>query len=378
MVGRRAVVMGIGGASALVAAGGAWRVMRRPDRAIGPWRALAGPMAEPVPDVRLDAFRHAILAPNPHNRQPWLIRLDGPDAALLTCDLAKRLPETDPFDRQIIMGFGTFIELARVAASHRRCRIEVTPFPQGEPQPRLDSRPLARLRFVPDAALAPDPLLPAIVQRHTSREVFSSSPTPTQLAALARDGAQASADPGLLDQIRPISVAAMTREITLPRTWMESVRLLRIGAAEIDATPDGLALSGPMIEASHLAGLTTRATLANPTSIAFKTGLEQQQAVCGSVPGIVWIASADNSRAAQLSAGMAYARASLRAAALGLSMHPLSQSLQEYPEMAPLFADIHRVLDIQPPQRLQMLARVGIGPPVLPAARYPLEAHLVR
>ena len=378
MVGRRAVVMGIGGASALVAAGGAWRVMRRPDRAIGPWRALAGPMAEPVPDVRLDAFRHAILAPNPHNRQPWLIRLDGPDAALLTCDLAKRLPETDPFDRQIIMGFGTFIELARVAASHRGCRIEVTPFPQGEPQPRLDSRPLARLRFVPDAALAPDPLLPAIVQRHTSREVFSSSPTPTQLAALARDGAQASADPGLLDQIRPISVAAMTREITLPRTWMESVRLLRIGAAEIDATPDGLALSGPMIEATHLAGLTTRATLANPTSIAFKTGLEQQQGVCGSVPGVVWIASADNSRAAQLSAGMAYARASLRAAALGLSMHPLSQSLQEYPEMAPLFADIHRVLDIQPPQRLQMLARVGIGPPVLPAARYPLEAHLVR
>jgi hypothetical protein len=25
-----------------------------------------------------------------------------------------------------------------------------------------------------------------------------------------------------------------------------------------------------------------------------------------------------------------------------------------------------------------MLVRVGIGPPVLPAARYPLEAHLVR
>ena len=373
MVGRRAVVVGIGGASALVAAGGAWRVLRRPDRAIGPWRGLA----EPVADVRLDAFRHAILAPNPHNRQPWLIRLDGPDAALLTCDLTKRLPVTDPFDRQITLGFGTFIELARIAASHRGFRIDLTPFPQGEPQPRLDARPLANLRFVHDAAIAPDPLRAAIPRRHTSREVFSGAPTLAQLAALARDGAQASADPRLLDQIRPISVAAMTKEITLPRTWMESVRLLRIGAGEIDATPDGLALSGPMIEATALAGMTTRATLADPASTAFRMGLEQQQAVCGSVPGVAWIASTGNSRAAQLSAGMAYARLSLRAAAMGLSMHPLSQSLQEYPEMADLFADIHRVLDIRPPQRLQMLVRVGIGPPVLPAARYPLEAHFV-
>ena len=284
MVRRRAVVVGIGGASALVVAGGAWRVLRRPDRAIGPWRVLA----EPVADVRLDAFRHAILAPNPHNRQPWLIRLDGPDAALLTCDLTKRLPETDPCDRQITLGFGTFIELARIAASHRGFRIEVTPFPQGEPQPRLDARPLAHMRFVRDFALAPDPLRPAIPRRHTSREVFSGAPTLAQLATLARDGAQASADPRLLDQIRPISVAAMTKEITLPRTWMESVRLLRIGAGEIDATPDGLALSGPMIEATALAGMTTRATLADPASTAFRMGLEQQQAVCGSVPGVAW------------------------------------------------------------------------------------------
>jgi hypothetical protein len=347
--------------------------MRRPERAISPWQTLS----DPVADVRLDSFRHAILAPNPHNRQPWLLRLDGDDAAVLTCDLAKRLPETDPFDRQITLGFGTFIALARIAASHRGYRIDVTPFPQGEPQPRLDARPLAHLRFVHDAALAPDPLLAAIPRRHTSREVFWGAPAPSQLAALARDGAQASADPQLLDQIRPISVTAMTREITLPRTWMESVRLLRIGAAEIDASPDGLALSGPMIEATHLAGMTTRTTLADPASAAFRMGLEQQQAACGSVPGVAWIASTGNSRAAQLSAGLAYARLSLRAAALGLSMHPLSQSLQEYPEMADLFTDIHRVLGIQRPQRLQMLVRVGIGSPVLPAARYPLEAHLV-
>src|SRR4249920_3795682 len=103
MVERRTVLLGIGGGAALVAAGGTWRVLRKPDRALGPWRTLD----QPVADVRLDAFRHAILAPNPHNRQPWLIRLEGPDAALISCNLAKRLEETDPFDRQIVIGFGT-------------------------------------------------------------------------------------------------------------------------------------------------------------------------------------------------------------------------------------------------------------------------------
>ena len=63
--------------SALVAAGGVWRVTRVPQTAHQPWE-LAGP---PPEDVRLDSFRHAILAPNPHNRQPWVIRLIDEDKA---------------------------------------------------------------------------------------------------------------------------------------------------------------------------------------------------------------------------------------------------------------------------------------------------------
>lgn len=334
-------------------------------------------MAKPVADVRLDAFRHAILAPNPHNRQPWLIRLEGADTALITCDPDKRLPETDPFDRQILMGFGTFIELAAIAASHRGYRIDVETFPQGEPQPRLDTRPIARLRFVRDAAVAPDPLFGAIGKRHTSREVFTGPPTAAQIVALAAEGAHVIADEALLAPLRTIAVAAITRELTLPHTWMESVRLLRIGASEIDAHPDGLALSGPLIEATSALGLTTSAALADPNSIAFRTGLDQQQRTCGSIPAAIWIATPDNSRSAQLSAGRAYARVSLCAASLGLSMQPLSQSLQEYPEMAELYAQVNHLLGVAAPQRLQMLARVGVGPAVPPAARYSLEAHLI-
>lgn len=373
MVGRRQVLMGLGGALVAGAAAGTWRVTRLPETAQAPWLSLD----QPVADARLDAFRHAILAPNPHNRQPWLIRLEGDDAAVLSCDLGKRLPQTDPFDRQITIGFGTFIELAAIAASKRGFRVDVEPFPAGEPQPQLDNRPLARLRFVADPALRPDPLAPAIAQRRTNRLTYRALPGGL-LEQIGGEGMQASANPALLEQVRVLTVAAITREMETKDAFMESVRLMRIGHNEVDATPDGLALTGPMIESTALLGLTTRETLADPTSTSFRLGLEDLQKVYGSVPAIVWLVTPDNSRAAQLRAGRSYARTCLRAAVLGAAMHPMSQALQEYPEMADLFTKARELLGAKGSQCVQMLARVGMADPVIPSARYPLEAHLRR
>lgn len=371
MIGRRKIVLGLGGALVLGSAG-VWRVTRLPETASEPW----GTLHKPEPDIRLDAFRHAILAPNPHNRQPWLIRLEAADSVMLSCDLAKRLPETDPFDRQITIGFGAFIELARIAASHRGVRLEVENFPEGDPQPRLDTRPLARLRFIAEASVIPDPLRAAIALRRTNRQVYSAAPDAAQRAMLGQGGVQVSSDAALLIPARAIAVAAITREMNTHRTHMESVNLMRIGSHEIDAQPDGLALSGPLIEATGLLGLTTRETLADPASTSFRLGLEDLQRVYGSVPALAWITTPGNTRADQLAAGAAYARLTLRAAALGLALHPLSQSLQEYPEMAEHFAAIHTLLGANGPQRVQMMARMGKAPTVPPAARYPLEAHL--
>jgi hypothetical protein len=372
-IGRRNFILGAGGVLALAGAGTAWRVTRMPETAAAPWAFDPAPL----PDVRLDAFRYAILAPNPHNRQPWLIRMEGEDAAVLTIDLAKRLPETDPFDRQLTIGFGTFIELACIAAAERGARVEVTPFPDGEPQPRLDTRPIARLTFVRDATATRDPLFAAIPLRRTNRTVYSGSPTAAQLASLAGEGAVTSTDPTLIAGVRAIAVAAIEGEIRDAPAFKESIDLMRIGHAEIDANPDGIALSGPMIEATNALGLTTRAALSDPTSTAFSIGLDDARTTYGSVPAAVWINTAGNSRAEQLDAGRRYARVSLRAAALGLAMHPMSQSLQEYAAMKPHYDAIHALLAKDTDERIQMLARVGVAGPVDPAPRWPLATHIV-
>lgn len=370
---RRMVIAGAGITTlALVGGAGIWRVTRRPQTALQPW------MLDPKPpaDVRMDAFRHAILAPNPHNRQPWLIRLDGDDSAILSCDLARRLPDTDPYDRQITIGFGTFIELARIAAAERGARIEIEPFPEGESQQTLDARPVARLRFVKDTTVAKDPLFASIVQRRTNRELFDAKRLlPEALAARIAKDETHSIDAKLISSVKAITVAAMTIEITTPRTFGESVDLMRIGADEVNANPDGLVLAGPMMEALKLIGVLDRPTLADPSTTAFKTGLEMQQEICGSIPALLWITTPSNIRLDQLEAGRRYVRANLRATSQGVAMHPLSQSLQEYPEMTAKFGEIHRVLGVKQGERLQMLARMGYAPPADPSPRWPLETH---
>jgi hypothetical protein len=86
-----------------------------------------------------------------------------------------------------------------------------------------------------------------------------------------------------------------------------------------------------------------------------------------------------NDRVTQVNAGRAYARVQLAATAHGVSMQPLQQALQEYPEQAKPHADIRRVLAAPPPaQTVQMWARVGFAPPVEPAPRRGVAAHIVR
>lgn len=376
MVSRR-MVLGAGlGGLALVGAGGVWRVTRVPESAYAPWDLETAAVPD---DIRLDAFRHAILAPNPHNRQPWVIRLIGEDEAEISCDLEKRLPVTDPFDRQITIGFGTFLEVARIAASERGYAMETERFPDGEAHPRLDERPVARVRFAKVEGAERDHLYSAIIQRRSNKEVYdlARKVRAIQLETITLDGGAFSADPEFVAQLRTQILKAIEIEMTTPGPYMESVDLMRIGHKKVDANPDGIDLSGPMVEAGIVTGQIDREQLADRNSQAFAIGLEQMRETYGSVPALIWITTPGNSRADQLEAGRLYVRANLQATILGLAMHPMSQSLQEYQEVAGPYRDVRALLGAQEGERIQMLARVGYGKAIGPSPRWPLDSHIV-
>ncbi|MDX2236084.1 MAG: nitroreductase family protein [Hyphomonadaceae bacterium] len=374
MATRRHVLQLLAGAAA---APGLASCASGPDPAAA-WRAPGAAEA----DIRRYALAHAILAPNPHNRQPWLVDLDGADGLTLSIDRERLLPVTDPFERQITIGCGAFLELLALAAGARGYATEMAVFPNGEPQPRLDDRPIAQVRFVPGAAQA-DPLFAHVLARRTSREAYEARvPAQSDLRAIA----EAASGPGLTfgwadggelrETLRTLAWDAFETEMTTRDAYMESVDLMRIGAAEIARHRDGLVLDGPMIEIARTLGLVNRSVLADLSNPLTRSGIDAFKPLALEAPAFLWLRSDDNSRATQIAAGRAYARANLAATARGLSMHPWSQSLQEYPEQARYMEQAERLMDAPGEARVQMFVRIGYGPRIGPSPRRGLEEHV--
>ena len=116
-------------------------------------------------------------------------------------------------------------------------------------------------------------------------------------------------------------------EYQTPRTLQESIDVMRIGAAEATANPDGIILDGPLMEAASNLGMVTREKLADPNSYAFAEGISMYTALIAASPAMVWLTTPDNSRMTQLTTGAAWLRVQLAATGQGLAMQPLSQVL---------------------------------------------------
>lgn len=334
-------------------------------------------------DPRRWALAHAILAPNPHNRQPWLVDLPGRDEIVLHVDRTRLLPATDPPNRQIVLGCGAFLEVLAIAAAQRGLRADVTPWPQGEPQPVLDDRPVAHVRLAADASVRPDPLFAQILRRHTNRQPFDLKrpPAEAELAAITAAAPAPLTAGSVTDAARRARLIAVGGEGfriegATTATHMESVRLMRIGREEIARHRDGIALEGPMIDGLTALGLMSHKTLADPKSFASRSGEDMWLKMLAATPAFVWLRGPDNSRATQLAAGRAYARMQLTATAKGLSLHPWSMTLQEFPEMAGPYRETQALLDASPAAPLQMLVRAGRAKPAGPAPRRGLAEHI--
>jgi hypothetical protein len=331
---------------------------------------------------------HGLLAPNPHNRQPWLADLRRDGEITLVCDKDRLLPQTDPFGRQILIGCGAFIELAVMAAAQRGHRVRVEPFPDGEPGANElpGGHVVARLLLTPDPATPRDPLFEQIRRRHTHKGAYDNSrQVPAdmwqQLGAISRERGLLAGeifDPARVDQVRRITRASFEAEVTTARTWLESAHLLRIGPAEIEQHRDGISIMGALPRFMSSIGVFDRFEVPVRGNSNFGRVMERWLPhETGS--GYLWIASRGNSRRSQLDSGRAYVRAHLLACAAGVDMHPLSQALQEFAEVRPQYDVLHRLLGFDPAQNtIQMLARVGYGATAAPATPRRDLAQLVR
>lgn len=362
---RRKALTLIGGGSVLAAAAGGaggFLATRRPDHALAPWET-AGDYAE----NRRFALSYAILAPNPHNRQPWLVELNGEDGLTLYRDKTRELPETDPHARQLTIGLGCFLELMTIAASQRGQTVDLNLFPEGE------NGPVANATFRDGAGA--DPLFAQVPYRRSCKEPFEDRPLPAEAARELAAFGSVIAEPDDVAALRDLTWGAWMVEAETPRTYRESVELMRFGKAEIEANPDGIDLGGPFLESLMLLGVLTREAQLDPTSTSFEQGVEIYREMLAATPSYVALTTPGNDRVHQIEAGRRWLRLNLTTTALGLSLHPVSQALQEYPEMAEHRARAQSLL-AQPGETVQMLGRLGFGPKPAPSPRWPLETRI--
>jgi len=369
----------------------------------GVWASLAGASAGPVQahnmtlaerpwsaapeaksaDPRIRATAFAILAPSPFNTQPWLIELPRDDMLTLRCDLTCRLPNSDPGDRMTTISLGGFLELLRMAAAEHGCRVDIAPFPLGEPGAQLDDRPIASVKFIQGDAIR-DPLFAQVLERRTCKRPFERKSVDAvllhQIGAVVsgRVALKSSNNPGLVNRIGTLASQAFEVEKHTPRINQEQVRLVRMGDEEVQASPDGFELNVPEVDASVCGGRPIRSLLVDPDSLASQLQINRYRRLCDTAAAYLWLTTEGNTRLDQLQTGRDWVRIHLKATELGLSLEPQSPALNDSSEMHVMFSLLRDMLGAHWGQRVQMLSRVGYAEQMAPTARWPVESRILR
>lgn len=336
---------------------------RTPHKALAPWDA-----AGRYDDPRLRALSFALLAPNPHNRQPWLAELEGADRVLIYRDPVRDLPVTDPYARQLTIGMGCFLDLMRMAAADEGYGVERTLYPAGE------NGPVAVCRFVAGAAER-DPLFAQAMRRRSHKGEFDPTPIAARDAAPLGAFAQLFLDGEARDHLKRMAHGAWLAEAATPAAWQESIDLLRIGKAEINARPDGIDAGGPMLEALAMAGVFTREAASDPENPGSRAAIEETADAILAAPAVTLTVTPGDSRVDQIDAGARWLRLNLAATAAGMALRPVSQALQEYAEVRPYYEQVQSTY--ADGGTVQMLGLLGYGAVTPRTPRWPLESRLI-
>jgi hypothetical protein len=106
----------------------------------------------------------------------------------------------------------------------------------------------------------------------TALAAIASSATDTEGLRVAATKADE-----FVPSLRALSWAAWKIEFETRHTWQETVDLMRIGKAEIEANPDAVSIGGAFLDTVALTGQLTREKMAQPGSFAHNSVVERYQ-----------------------------------------------------------------------------------------------------
>ena len=330
--------------------------------------------AQKFDDPRLRLAAHGLLAANGHNMQPWKIRLDDGDPAAfyLYADSARQTGEVDPPARQMMITQGAFLEYVKIAGEKLGYQTAIELFPEGGYDEQkltesMDAKPVAKITLTqgkPQSA----PLYDAMFLPDTNRLAYR----PDKLTAEQTDGlenVQGGAgisvrifqDGENMEKLSGLAMEAAAVEAGVARVMKESEVIFRANEAQKNEYRYGFSVEGQGTSGimGHLMqGLVTIFPSMNSGKAAADVFLQSTKTSVENTPAYLLIVTDGNSRESQVRSGMLYSELILKAHRLGLAMQPLSQALEEYPEMKEPYGEIHRQY-APGGGTVQMLVRVG-------------------
>ena len=338
-------------------------------------------------DVRLKVLSYAILAPNPHNKQPWIVKLTGIRSFDLYVDPNRLLPATDPYHRQIHIGHGTFLEIVSIAASSFGHYAKIEYFPEGLYGNReLQNKPVARVELVESANVQLDPLFNHLLNRRSNKRDYDHVALTTAEKQKVQQFNQQSSDASLIfksslqdqKQISLWLTEAMKIETGHRERDDETIAMFRFNDAEVAKYRDGFGvaqsgMSGLKKIVAETFFLSREKTENNSTEFG-NTAVDMTQSAAESTATFAWLTTKNNQRIDQLEIGRAYCRINLKTTEMGLAQHPMSQILQEYEDMLPLQKTFKQHFGIADSDTVQMLFRLGRAKATKHSARRALDS----
>ena len=334
-------------------------------------------------DPRIRLAARGILASSGHNMQPWTLRLDPIDSLsfYLYANPERITKEVDPEFRQMMISQGTFLEYVSVAGEKEGWEVKIKLFPNGEYDEEnllhsMDTLPGAKITLE-SAQQEEAPLYNAMYMPDTNRMPYwDHELSPYEISSLesASDTSDISVkvykEQSDRSYITACVIESAIMEAGVPRVMEETNTIFRANEHQKNRYRYGFSVEGQGTSGLMkpvLQGMLTMFPSLNSGKAASQNFIKSTMTSAKNAPAYVMIVTERNDRATQVRSGMIYSRLVLTGHTMGLAMQPLSQVLEEYPEMNHLYTKFKQKYAPKD-GTIQMLFRTGY-----PKKRMPLS-----
>jgi len=257
-------------------------------------------------------LNYAILAPSSHNSQPWKFNVTGNEIKVFA-DKTRWLQISDADQRELYISTGCALENLLIAADHFGNNADVRYFPNASRDDLVASVELTPGSLPADSDSR---LFQAILARHTNRNLYEDR-------AIARKDIQA---------LMNISTEGTDLYLSSdPDIRSKFMRLVTAADQVQYANQDYKSELGYWLGQGVMGPTGIQAKIAQMYVLFLDTGAGQTKkdaTAVNSTPVLGFISTRENDRASQVKAGQLLERLWLKATAMGIQVHPMSQALK--------------------------------------------------